>query len=164
MFTASELFDLAVRVEENGERFYREALKKTKSGPLRDLLRWLADQEVEHRETFARIRDTISGEAENDPALLALGRDVLRSAMGRHAFSLDELEIDKIREEEDILRAALLFEEDTVVFFDFITPFVSDEGICAMLEKIKAEELVHKQVLQDKISEAQTKSSPGTAR
>jgi rubrerythrin len=156
MFTASELFDLAVRVEENGERFYRSALKKTGPGPLKELLGWLAEQEVVHKNTFANIREELAGQTQQDPALSSLGRDVLQSAMGRHAFSLDELEIDSIREEEDILRAALVFEEDTLIFFDFITPFVSNRGVRAMLDKIKAEEISHKELLLDRISQLQT--------
>jgi rubrerythrin len=155
MFTASELFDLAARVEENGERFYRSAMKKTKPGPLKELLGWLAEQEVQHKNIFAEIKEKIAAEMEQDPALLSLGREVLQSAMGRHAFSLDELEIDSIREEEQILRAALVFEEDTLLFFEFISPFVSDQEVCAMLERIKAEELDHKQILLDKIAQIQ---------
>ncbi|MDR3567684.1 MAG: ferritin family protein [Syntrophobacteraceae bacterium] len=155
MFTASELFELAVRVEENGERFYRDALKKTKPGLVKDLLVWLADQEVEHKNTFARIKEMVAGQTEQDPALMSLGRDVLVGAMGRHAFSLDELEIDSIRDEEEILRAALVFEEDTLIFFDFIAPFVSDRSISAMLDTIKAEERHHKQALLDKIAAIQ---------
>lgn len=161
MFTASELFELAVRVEENGERFYRSALEKTERGSIRNVLGWLADQEVLHRNTFVQIKERTAGEAEQDPVLPALGGEVLSSAMGRHAFSLDEFEIDSLREEEQILRAALLFEEDTLLFFEFISPFVSDPDICAMLDKIKAEELNHKQVLLDKISEIQRRPPEG---
>ncbi|MGC9194301.1 MAG: ferritin family protein [Syntrophobacteraceae bacterium] len=155
MFTASELFDLAVRVEENGERFYRSALKRAKSETVKELLSWLADQEVEHRNTFSQIREAIAAETQQDPALLALGRDVLRSAMGRHAFSLEELEVGSEENEEDILRAALGFEEDTLLFFDFISPLVSNRAVCGLLEKIKTEEHNHKRVLLDKISEIQ---------
>ncbi len=156
MFTASELFDLAVRVEENGERFYRSALEKTGPGVLKDLLAWLAEQEVEHKSTFARIREALAGQPEQDPALLSLGRDVLQSAMGRHAFSLDELEIDSLREEDEILRAALVFEEDTLLFFEFISPFVSNRGVRTMLDRIMAEEVNHKQILLERISQIKT--------
>jgi rubrerythrin len=155
MFTASELFDLAVRVEENGERFYRGALKRAKSETVRELLGWLADQEVEHRNTFSRIREAMAAETQQDPALLSLGRDLLRGAMGRHAFSLEELEVDSRESEEDILRAALGFEEDTLLFFEFISPFVSNRTVRGLLERIKTEELHHKKVLLDKISEMQ---------
>ncbi len=155
MFTVSELFDLAVRVEENGERFYRNALDKTGRGSLRELLSWLAEQEVMHRKIFAEIKKRIEAKTQQDPTLLSLGSEVLRGAMGRHAFSLDELEIDSLRGEEEILRAALLFEEDTLLFFEFISTLVSDKDVRSMLETIKAEEVNHKQVLLDKIAEIQ---------
>ncbi len=152
MFTASELFDLAVRVEENGERFYRSAFKRAKSQTIKELLGWLADQEAEHRNTFSQIREAVAGQTRQDPAP---GRDILRSAMGRHAFSLEELEVGSEENEEDILRAALGFEEDTLLFFDFISPFVSNRTVCGLLDKIKAEEREHKKILLDKISEIQ---------
>ena len=73
--------------------------------------------------------------------------------MGRHAFSLDELEIDLIQDEKEVLRAAIAFEEDAILFFEFITPFVSDPGPLSTLEHIKKEELNHKLLLTEKLSE-----------
>ena len=58
MFTASELFDLAVQVEENGERFYRYALGRVKRDALKNLLGWLADQELQHMSAFLEIKET----------------------------------------------------------------------------------------------------------
>ena len=154
MFTASELDELAARIEENGERFYRDAIGKIETESVRELLCRLADQEVEHKKTFIEIKEMLAGETKQDPALATLGREVLRSAMGRHAFSLEELGIDSLRGEEEILRAALAFEEDTLLFYDFISSFVSDPSVCAMLDKIKAEERLHRQVLLEQIAGA----------
>jgi len=82
----------------------------------------------------------------------SLTQQALRSAMGRHAFSLDELQIDTIQNEEEIMQAALLFEEDTIMFFEFIARFVSDPSASSTLEKIRTEEFNHKQLLMEKIS------------
>jgi rubrerythrin len=79
--------------------------------------------------------------------------------MGRRAFSLDELEIDSIRDEEALLQAALTFEEDTILFFEFISPFISEPEAVTMLEKIKAEELNHKQLLIEMIAKIRAKST-----
>lgn len=158
MFTTSELFDLAVQVEVNGEQFYRYALRRVKRDSLKNLFGWLADQELLHKGTFAEIKERIVHETEPAPDLSSLSPDALRSAMGRHAFSLDELQIDSIRNEEEILRAALVFEEDTLLFFEFISPFISDPGVTSMLEKIKTEEFNHKQLIVEKISEIEQNS------
>jgi len=153
MFTFSELFDLAIQVEVNGERFYRYAMNRVKGDSLKNLLGWLADQELLHESAFIEIKEKIVPGTRPAPSFSSLTRQVLRSAMGRHAFSLDELQIDSIQDEKEILRAALLFEEDTILFFEFIAPFVSDPGAASILEKIRTEEFNHKQLLVEKISE-----------
>jgi len=158
MFTALELFDLAVRVEENGERFYRLALNRVKRDSVRNLLVWLADQEILHKSSFAKARERIAGENKPVPSFPSLDSGVLRNAMGRHAFSLDELHIDSIRDEEQILRAALLFEEDTMLFFEFISSFISDPDALSILEKIRIEESNHKQLILEKILELEKKN------
>ncbi len=151
MFTASELFDLAAQVEANGERFYRYALTRVERDSFRDIFRWLADQELQHKTAFADIKEKVALGAED--TLSSLSREVLIGAMGRHAFSLDELQIESIRDEEEILEAALLFEEDTILFFEFISPFITNPEASSMLERIRAEESNHKRVLEEKISE-----------
>jgi rubrerythrin len=153
MFTASELFDLAVQVEVNGERFYRYAMGRVKGDSLKNLLGWLADQELAHQSTFREIKERIVHGAKPAPSFSTLTQQAVRRAMGRHAFSLDELQVDSIRDEKEILQAAVLFEEDTILFFEFIAPFVSDPGVFSTLEKIKTEESNHKQLLMEKILE-----------
>ncbi|HIJ77629.1 MAG TPA: ferritin family protein [Deltaproteobacteria bacterium] len=153
MFTASELFDLAIQVEINGERFYRYALSRVKRDSLKNLLGWLADEELRHKSTFLEIKEKADDETTPSGTFFSLSQEVLRNAMGRHAFSLDELEIDLIQDEKEVLRAAIAFEEDAILFFEFITPFVSDPGPLSTLEHIKKEELNHKLLLTEKLSE-----------
>ncbi|MBW1775894.1 MAG: rubrerythrin, partial [Deltaproteobacteria bacterium] len=52
MFSSNEIFDLAVRIEKNGEAFFRNAMEKVKAPSVRSLFEWLAEQEVKHREWF----------------------------------------------------------------------------------------------------------------
>jgi rubrerythrin len=159
MFTVLELYDLAAQIEANGEQFYRFALTRVKADPLMDLLGWLADQELLHKNTFAGLKEKTAGSGGPVPCFPSLSTQVLTGAMGRRAFSLDELEIDSIRDEEALLQAALTFEEDTILFFEFISPFISEPEAVTMLEKIKAEELNHKQLLIEMIAKIRAKST-----
>ncbi len=153
MFTAMEIFDLAIQVEENGERFYRYALSRVREDSLKNVLSLLADQELQHRSAFLEIKEKIGDKTKPAPSVSSLSRQVLRGAMGRHAFSLDELRVDSIQEEKEILEAAVHFEEDAILFFEFIAAFVSDPDVLFTLEQIRAEELKHKLLLMEKISE-----------
>jgi rubrerythrin len=152
MFTASELFDLAIQIEVNGERFYRHAMRTVKRDSVRDLLGWLADQELLHKSAFAEIKERITHGTKPDLSFPSLSQQALSRAMGRHAFSLDELQIDSTQDEEEMLQAAVLFEEDTILFFEFIASFVSDPVAFSLLEKIRAEEFNHKRLLVEKLA------------
>jgi rubrerythrin len=158
MFTAIEVFDLAIQVEENGERFYRYAQGRVKQDALKNVLGWLADQELQHMSAFTEIKERIGDKEDPALSISSLSSQILRDAMGRHAFSLDELRIDSIQDEAEILEAAVQLEDDAILFFEFISAFISDPGALYTLEQIKAEELKHKLLLMEKISETSTKT------
>jgi rubrerythrin len=153
MFTAVEVFDLAIQVEANGERYYRFAQSRVIRDPLRELLAWLADQEVQHTGTLQQLKEEACGAAGSFEQIDGLSRTALRSAMGRHAFSLDELEIHSIRNEKELLQFAIGFEEDSIQFYEFIAFFISEPRVLAAIDRIRAEELDHKRLLIRKVSE-----------
>jgi rubrerythrin len=51
-FKASEIFQIATRIEDNGERFYRHAVTLTDDRKIKDLFVFLADEEVKHKRTL----------------------------------------------------------------------------------------------------------------
>lgn len=55
LFDASEVYQFAVRIEENGERLYRKIAKRTTNLQVRDLFLFLADEDVKHRKQFAEL-------------------------------------------------------------------------------------------------------------
>lgn len=48
MFSLKDIIDIAVQIEQNGERVYRNAAGKIEDPSLRSLLQWLADEETQH--------------------------------------------------------------------------------------------------------------------
>ena len=59
LFDASEVFQLAIRIEENGEKFYRKMSDKFDDPSLKKLLNFLADEEVGHKRIYEEILSTI---------------------------------------------------------------------------------------------------------
>jgi rubrerythrin len=55
MFDASEVFQLAIRIEENGEKFYRRMSDKFDDPALKKLFTFLATEEVGHRKIYEEI-------------------------------------------------------------------------------------------------------------
>lgn len=154
MFTASDVFDLAIQVEVNGEKFYRFALSRSIGKRLRSLLGRLAEQEVEHGETFQEMKKRICGSsAETCEQVFDLNASLLRSAMGSHAFSLEELKVYTIREEKKLLELAIEFEKDTILFYEFIGSLISDPKALLAIEEIRRQEMDHKQLLTESLAE-----------
>ena len=52
IFNAGDVIQFAVRVEEDGEAFYRKAADATKDKDVRELFHFLAGQEVMHKAIF----------------------------------------------------------------------------------------------------------------
>lgn len=63
-YTPVEIFEFAVRIEENGEKFYRELAVFTQDPQLRGIFTYLADEEAIHRTTFARIAAELENAAD----------------------------------------------------------------------------------------------------
>ena len=64
-FTGKEVLDMAVRIEENGMRFYTDASKAAKSQQLKDLFSALAEEEASHIKTFLELKRALVGNDES---------------------------------------------------------------------------------------------------
>ena len=154
MFSVSEICDLAIRIEKNGEKVYRQALAATEDPVLRELFRWLAEEESRHIQWFSRFREEhqrtgmVSADPVDSPELLNI--------LGRETFSLNTPDLTSASPEE-VIEKAVEFEQDTALFYGFIQAFVQDPAIRGELDEIIAEEERHaenlKKSLRKKIDE-----------
>ena len=55
LFDPAEVFQIAVRIEVNGEKFYREMAKKLDDPEVVSLFSFLADEEISHREFYETL-------------------------------------------------------------------------------------------------------------
>ena len=53
--TTHDVVNFAIRIEENGERFYREAAEIVANQPVKEFVERLANEETVHRKTFERL-------------------------------------------------------------------------------------------------------------
>ena len=58
-FNVSEIYQFAIKIEENGEKFYRKVANKTKNKEVKDLFNFLADEEVKHKKVFEELLSKI---------------------------------------------------------------------------------------------------------
>ena len=142
MFLIGDIIELAIQIEQNAEAVYRNALKKISDPKLLSILQWLADEEVEHAKWFRQLKQTVNTEVK-DPAVEAMGKSILSDVLGSQSFSLREADFNEMRRLEDLISLAVEFEEDKVLFYRMLRPFVEDSEALYFLENIIDEETNH---------------------
>jgi rubrerythrin len=150
MFSVSEIIDLAIQVENNGESIYRGASEKVSQRQLASLLQWLADQEVEHSRWFVELKGKVKKSVASE-ALEEMAQNVLRGILGDQTFSLKDADFSKIEDVETLLNLAIEFEKDSILFYEMLAALVDEEETLGQLKMIIEEESRHVKVLQESL-------------
>ncbi|MEH0021398.1 MAG: ferritin family protein [Desulfobacter sp.] len=140
MFTLNDLFDIAVKMEQNGKAVYCRAMEMTEDRQLIDLLKWMADEEDCHSNWFLNQKKALPGDADDLEVMLP---DVLKEMMGDNTLSLDEVDFSRIKTPEQMIKTFILFENDTILFYEFLDTFIESESAKKGLQNIIREETVH---------------------
>ena len=148
MFTLSEIIDLAIRIEKNGENAYRKAQEEVSNPSLASMLQWLAEEEVEHVKWFTQLKEK-AGTLAEDPKLEEMGKTILQGVLGDQAFSIKDADFSKIEDINSLLELSVEFEKDTVLFYEMLSAFIEDEETLSQLDKIIEEEKRHVQLLEE---------------
>ena len=147
MFSIEEIIDLAIQIEQNGERIYRDALQKISNPSLSFWLQRLADEETQHAKWFTEMKDASQGPVD-DPRLEQMGQSILRSILGDQAFSLQDIDFSSLNQIKNLFELGIEFKKDTVLFYEMIRDFIEDEITMIALNTIIEEENRHIQLIQ----------------
>ncbi len=148
MFTTAEIIELAIRIEENGEKTYRKAQEKMDDVSMAAMLQRLADEEMEHAKWFAELKEKAEMIA-MDPELEAMGGAILQNVLGDQAFSITDIDFSRMEDRGKLLDTALEFEEDTILFYELLGSFMDHEESARGLHQIIEEEKRHVRELKD---------------
>ncbi len=148
MFSISDILDLAIKIEQNGEKVYRNAQMQASNPKTAELLAWLADQEKEHAQWFSALKKKYLQILDN-PIKAEMNRAILGEIIGKRTFSLKEEDLLKMNDLNEILLLSIEFEKDTVLFYEMMQAFLQEESDQTHLVLIIAEEKSHIQQLQE---------------
>ncbi len=148
MFDIREIIDLAIQIEKNGEKIYRNALQLVSNPSINALLQKLADEERRHVEWFSELKTKVKSTID-DPKLEEMGKSILFRVLGDQTFSLKDVDFSKVRRVNDLLDFAIEFERDTIVFYEMIRPLIDDIETLGHLEKIIEEENQHIRLFEE---------------
>ena len=148
MFSLKDIIELAIQIENNGERVYRSAIEKISDPSLVSLLQWLADEEAEHAGWFTELKKKVK-KTIKDPKLEEMGKTILLDVIGEQSFSLKFADISEIQYVKDLVELSIEFEKDTVLFYEMLRPFIDNKDVEEQLNTIITEENRHIQKLQE---------------
>ncbi|HLD29728.1 MAG TPA: ferritin family protein [bacterium] len=143
IFNASEIYQFAVRIEDNGEMIYKKFSKTLKDKEAGDLFIYLADEEVKHRRIFEEMLAPLE---KYEPAESYPGEyfTYLRSYADGVVFARDRMEKERTGVTEFLSAAdfGLRRETDSIMFYQEMKGAVSNDQK-ASIEKVIEEERKH---------------------
>lgn len=147
MFTISDIRNIAIQIERNGEETYRNAGKAAKDPQVAELLSWMADEEKCHAKWFSNFQSKKKLTPEQQE-IEAMGRTLLQDIIKGNTFLLDGNELQNAKNVEEVVAKSITFELDTILFYEFLLGFLDDNEAIKQLQMIIEEERNHIKQLQ----------------
>ena len=148
MFSEREILEIAVRMEKNGEHEYRKAADEVSEQVLIESLRWMAAEEREHADFFSGLLGDLATGSKS-PFGLEMDGTFVRDLIGGSSLSLKTVDFAQVESLEALLTIFIGFEEDSILFYQMITPMIEDSETRDRVERIVAEERAHIERLRE---------------
>ena len=118
IFDITEIYQFAIQIEENGEKFYRAMVEKFDDPKTKELFEFLAEEEVRHEKIFkemlAKIEDYNPQESYPSEYFA-----YLHAYADNLVFTLDKIEedISSLHAVDEALQYAIGKELDTILYY-----------------------------------------------
>jgi rubrerythrin len=159
MFTAQDILEIAIRLEQNGEQTYLAAREHTTDDDLKDLLTWIAQQERAHAAWFIELRNRLT-RGEDHQLLAQLSQALVEDVVRGQSFSLQEVDFTTIHTPDQMVRTFIGFEDDTIAFYEVLKGLIDDPATANQLDGIVAEEKKHIAALHDLLPKRSRRVTP----
>lgn len=129
-----EEIKMALQLETDGHRYYKEAAERCKNEYGKKMFEKLAADEIQHLKKFKDIAQRIFGQVDESP--------------GRHLEIFEIIDFSTTAGEYAALDHAIAFEEKAYQFFKTAADKTQDRNIKKLFETIAEEEEVHRALLE----------------
>lgn len=149
-FSAKEIIDIAIGIEDSGNYFYTRCREKFDDKVLKEVFSFLAEEEKRHREIFEKIDPGLM----NEKGIYTTEYFQYLTAFGDEKVFKDKNDIDSaiknINTPLDAIKIALTAEKDSILFYDELKELYENEkDILTILNRIINEERRHVVTLLD---------------
>ncbi|WP_028584059.1 ferritin-like domain-containing protein [Desulfogranum mediterraneum] len=148
MFTELDIIHVAIQIERNGEATYRSAAVRAKEPEVAELLTWMAEEEERHACWFEELILEQRAHSPEEEEMEAMGRRLLQDMVKSQTFSLEEERLVAAGDLAEVFRQCRAFEEDTILFYEFLQGIVDDPAAMEQLARIIEEERGHLRQLE----------------
>lgn len=118
-FRANEIANVAVEIEKRGREFYLQAAQMAVTAKVKDIFTFLSEEEAKHEETFQGMLSRL-GKVEM-PAWATQDEymQYLEALIESHMLfsALGQKYMAQADSEKDVIKMAMSFEKDTMLFF-----------------------------------------------
>ena len=148
VFNADEIFEMAIRMEDNAADFYRKAASLQSDTENQKFLEGLANMEKQHQKIFAEMRTTLT-EKEKDPKVFDPYDEVSQylaamvDTMGGEGSPSVADSLTGNETLDEILRTAVGLEKDTILFYLGIKDLIPLQSGQNRIDEIIREERRH---------------------
>jgi len=126
LFRASELIELAILIEKNGEEFYSSLRDSARTESLREVFSYLAGEEKRHLSIFKKLLGPLR-RYEQRESYPGEYQAYMKAVADSHVFIKKDVGEDLAKKAGKPIQAidlALGFEKDTILFFDAMSHFI----------------------------------------
>ncbi|MCK5162394.1 MAG: ferritin family protein [Desulfobacula sp.] len=151
-FNANDIFEIAIKIEQNGAIFYRDAAKLMEEEKHKQFLLELASMEDDHEATFANMQKELK-DKEAFPTTFDPDDE---NALYLKALADTRIFFEKEQPDNSfkgILSTAIQAEKDSIAFYLGIKELVPAKFGQSKIEDIIKEEMSHIRLLADKLTE-----------
>lgn len=144
IFNLRDVFNIAVKIEEQGEQFYRKVASLVESETVKELFNKLANDEVSHKAIFSRMAADL-GEINLSKIREGEFEEYLNAYTEKLIFDTSETFIEELSRNFDLAKAiqyAMDRELESVLFYKEIKEIVADSEK-GVVENIIKEEYRH---------------------
>ena len=144
VFSAAEMVEIAVQLEQNGQAFYQAAANQTRNEEVKHLWEFLAKEEERHERAF---RQMLPEETEHRPVQEYPGQKsaFIQALLEERLLPADEMVaqvLPGLKSDAEGLDFALGFEKDTLIFF-YELRHLLDAAQREIMDEIMAQEKMH---------------------
>jgi len=144
------VFDYALKMELDGERYYREQALKTQYEELKVVLEGMAEDELRHYKIIQALQNQKIDYVPKSEEMKKKIQNVFEQAENQPFIPKDQDSIAKLRDEQvDVYRAALLKEEESVQLYKKMQETAEQQAEKSVLERLMQEEEKHLEVLEN---------------